>query len=61
LDDQNQFYSQSSPFDTVTPKKAALRAEIFNSEVIESLFEPDDEELDDDEDIMSKFNRRGQK
>ena len=51
---------QSCAFDTVTPKKAALRAEIFNNEIIELLFEPDDEEeiSEDDVTIVSKLNRR---
>jgi hypothetical protein len=59
---------QSCPFDTITPKKAALRAEIFNAEVMESLLEPDDDPdglgLSDDDyalAFVSKHhnNRRG--
>lgn len=55
-------FGQSCSFDTVTPKKVALRAEIFNNELMESLFEPDDEDTSDDEAIIaSKIARRTQK
>jgi hypothetical protein len=33
--------------DTVTPKKAALRAEIFNVEILEALLEQEPEDEDD--------------
>ena len=43
----------------MTPKKAALRAEIFNNEILEGLLEPDDEEVSDDEAaIESRIHRK---
>jgi hypothetical protein len=38
---------QSTPLDTVTPKKAALREEVFNVEILETLMEPEPEDEDD--------------
>jgi len=46
-------FGQSCPFDSVTPQKAQLRAEIFNNEIMEALYEPDDDELSDDEAVIA--------
>lgn len=45
--------------DTVTPKKAALRADIFNVEILETLLEPEPE--DEDDILTNVIQRRAQK
>jgi len=47
MDDNIMVLGQSTPLDTVTPKKAALRAEIFNVEILEALLEQEPEDEDD--------------
>jgi hypothetical protein len=54
-------FGQSCALDTVTPKKVALRAEVFNNEIMEALLEADDDDPSDDEFIASKIARRAQK
>jgi hypothetical protein len=50
---------QSTPLDTVTPKKAALREEVFNVEILETLMEPEPE--DEDDILTNVIQRRTQK
>lgn len=56
---QNLVFGQSCAYDTVTPKKVALRAEIFNNEIMEALLEPDDEDIsEDDATLANRLNKR---
>lgn len=56
-------FGQSCALDTVTPKKVALRAEIFTHDLMEGLYEPNDEDQSDDDDanLVSKLHRRNLK